>query len=141
MASYTKEERQARKDYAKNRSIIEVAEGLGMELVRSGRDFRWKEHDSMVLSPEKNLWNWFSQNKGGDTIDLVQEIRQVSFNQAVEFINDGNYQEAATKVQTKETFSNYLEPYEKPFEEGRAYLKDVRGLQMKPLIFSMIKVL
>lgn len=53
MASYTKEERQARKDYAKNRSIIEVAEGLGMELIRSGRDFRWKEHDSMVLSPEK----------------------------------------------------------------------------------------
>ena len=135
MASYTKEERQARKDYAKNRSIIEVAEGLGMELVRSGRDFRWKEHDSMVLSPEKNLWNWFSQHKGGDTIALVQEIRQVSFNQAVEFINDGNYQEAATEVQTKETFSNYLEPYEKPFEEGRAYLKDVRGLSDETIDF------
>lgn len=135
MASYTKEERQARKYYAKNRSIIEVAEGLGMELVRSGRDFRWKEHDSMVLSPEKNLWNWFSQHKGGDTIALVQEIRQVSFNQAVEFINDGNYQEAATEVQTKETFSNYLEPYEKPFEEGRAYLKDVRGLSDETIDF------
>ena len=69
MASYTKEERQARKDYAKNRSIIEVAEGLGMELVRSGRDFRWKEHDSMVLSPEKNLWNFFKK-----TLDFIVSI-------------------------------------------------------------------
>ena len=43
MVSYTREEREARKNYAKERSIVEVAESLGMELIKSGAsEYRWK---------------------------------------------------------------------------------------------------
>lgn len=45
--------RRERVEHARSRDILDVANELSMELVQSGRDYRWKEHDSMVISPEK----------------------------------------------------------------------------------------
>ena len=47
--------RRERVEFARSRDILDVANELQMELVRSGRDYRWKEHDSLVISPDKNL--------------------------------------------------------------------------------------
>ena len=82
-----------RVEFARSRDILDVANELQMELVRSGRDYRWKEHDSLVISPDKNLWKWFSRNTGGDAISLVEMIKEVDFNQSVDFLNDGNFKE------------------------------------------------
>ena len=76
---------------ARSRAILDVANELHMELVRSGRDYRWKERDSLVIIPDKNLWCWFSRNLGGDVISLVETIKDVDFNQAVDFLNDGEF--------------------------------------------------
>lgn len=138
MASYTREERQARKNYAKERSIVEVAESLGMELVKSGAEYRWKEHDSMVITPRTNLWHWFSQDKGGDTIELVRTINNISFNQAIDYLNDGDYSEGTLQHNdAPQAFKNYLAPYEQPFVEGRSYLKEVRGLSDETIDFFL----
>ena len=48
--------RKERVEFARSRDILDVANELHMELVRSGRDYRWKEHDSLVITPSKNLW-------------------------------------------------------------------------------------
>lgn len=138
MASYTREEREERKNYAKERSIVEVAESLGMELVKSGAEYRWKEHDSMVITPRTNLWHWFSQDKGGDTIELVRTINNISFNQAIDYLNDGDYSEGAFQHNdAPQAFKNYLAPYEQPFVEGRSYLKEVRGLSDETIDFFL----
>lgn len=139
MASYTREEREARKNYAKERSIVEVAESLGMELVKSGpSEYRWKEHDSMVITPRTNLWHWFSQDKGGDTIELVRTINNISFNQAIDYLNDGDYSEGTLQHNdAPQAFKNYLVPYEQPFVEGRSYLKEVRGLSDETIDFFL----
>lgn len=138
MASYTREEREARKNYAKERSIVEVAESLGMELVKSGAEYRWKEHDSMVITPRTNLWHWFSQDKGGDTIELVRTINNISFNQAIDYLNDGDYSEGTLQHNdAPQAFKNYLAPYEQPFVEGRSYLKEVRGLSDETIDFFL----
>lgn len=138
MASYTREEREARKNYAKERSIVEVAESLGMELVKSGAEYRWKEHDSMVITPRTNLWHWFSQDKGGDTIELVRTINNISFNQAIDYLNDGDYSEGTLqRREAPQAFKNYLEPYEQPFVEGRTYLKEVRDLSDETIDFFL----
>lgn len=138
MASYTREEREARKNYAKERSIVEVAESLGMELVKSGAEYRWKEHDSMVITPRTNLWHWFSQDKGGDTIELVRTINNISFNQAIDYLNDGDYSEGTLQHNdAPQAFKNYLTPYEQPFVEGRSYLKEVRGLSDETIDFFL----
>ena len=120
--------RRERVEFARSRDILDVASELQMELVRSGRDYRWKEHDSLVISPDKNLWKWFSRNTGGDAISLVETIKEVDFNQSVDFLNDGNFKEFQMVERAQEDFKYYLEKYEQPFSAGRDYLRNQRGL-------------
>ena len=120
--------RRERVEFARSRDILDVANELQMELVRSGRDYRWKEHDSLVISPDKNLWKWFSRNTGGDAISLVETIKEVDFNQSVDFLNDGNFKEFQMVERAQEDFKYYLEKYEQPFSDGRDYLRNQRGL-------------
>ena len=120
--------RRERVEFARSRDILDVANELQMELIRSGRDYRWKEHDSLVISPDKNLWKWFSRNTGGDAISLVETIKEVSFNQSVDFLNDGNFKEFQMVERPQEDFKYYLEKYEQPFSAGRDYLRNQRGL-------------
>ncbi|HEN6324402.1 TPA: toprim domain-containing protein [Streptococcus agalactiae] len=120
--------RRERVEFARSRDILDVANELQMELVRSGRDYRWKEHDSLVISPDKNLWKWFSRNTGGDAISLVETIKEVDFNQSVDFLNDGNFKEFQMVERAQEDFKYYLEKYEQPFSAGRDYLRNQRGL-------------
>ena len=120
--------RRERVEFARSRDILDVANELQMELVRSGRDYRWKEHDSLVISPDKNLWKWFSRNTGGDAISLVETIKEVDFNQSVDFLNDGNFKEFQMVERPQEDFKYYLEKYEQPFSDGRDYLRNHRGL-------------
>ena len=120
--------RRERVEFARSRDILDVANELQMELVRSGRDYRWKEHDSLVISPDKNLWKWFSRNTGGDSISLVETIKEVDFNQSVDFLNDGNFKEFQMVERPQEYFKYYLEKYEQPFSDGRDYLRTQRGL-------------
>ena len=120
--------RRERVEFARSRDILDVANELQMELVQSGRDYRWKEHDSLVISPDKNLWKWFSRNTGGDAISLVETIKEISFNQSVDFLNDGNFKEFQMVERPQEDFKYYLEKYEQPFSAGRDYLRNQRGL-------------
>ena len=120
--------RRERVEFARSRDILDVANELQMELVRSGRDYRWKEHDSLVISPDKNLWKWFSRNTGGDAISLVETIKEVDFNQSVDFLNDGNFKEFQMVERPQEDFKYYLEKYEQPLSAGRDYLQNQRGL-------------
>lgn len=120
--------RRERVEFARSRDILDVANELQMELVRSGRDYRWKEHDSLVISPDTNLWKWFSRNTGGDAISLVETIKEISFNQSVDFLNDGNFKEFQMVERPQEDFKYYLEKYEQPFSAGRDYLRNQRGL-------------
>ncbi|WP_099878040.1 PBECR4 domain-containing protein [Streptococcus suis] len=127
--------RRERVEYARSRDILDVANELNIELVQSGRDYRWKEHDSMVVSSKKNMWNWFSRHQGGDVIALVQTMKEVDFNQAIDFLNDGTFKEFTKVEHVQEPFSYYLAPYEQPFEAARSYLKDQRGLSDETIDF------
>ena len=131
--------RRERVEYARSRDILDVASELNMELVRSGRDYRWKEHDSMVISPDKNMWNWFSRHQGGDVISLVETMKEVNFNQAIDYLNDGSFKEYTAVERVQEPFSYYLEPYEQPFEAARTYLKEQRGLSDETIDFFIDK--
>lgn len=131
--------RRERVEHARSRDILDVANELSMELVQSGRDYRWKEHDSMVISPEKNMWNWFSRHQGGDVIALVQTMKEVNFNQAIDYLNDGTFKEFQVIERTQESFNYYLAPYEQPFKAARSYLKEKRGLSDETINFFLEK--
>ena len=58
----------------------------GEQLVKSGREYRWKKHDSVTVSG--NRWYRHSQNKGGYPVDFVMEFYHVTFPEAVKMLID-----------------------------------------------------
>ncbi|GGD03451.1 toprim domain-containing protein [Enterococcus wangshanyuanii] len=84
----THEERQKALEEAESKNIVDVAQGLGMDLVRSGRNYTWSEHDSFVFNTRKNLFYWNSRQKGGGAIQLVQVIKECSYREAVAYLNN-----------------------------------------------------
>lgn len=131
--------RRERVEIARSRDILDVANELNMELVRDGKDYRWKEHDSLVISPDKNKWNWFSRHQGGDVIALVETIKEINFNQAIDYLNDGTFKEFTAVEREKEPFRYHLQPYEQDFVEARNYLKVNRGLSDETIDFFLEK--
>lgn len=63
----------------------------GFDLKKSGREYIWKEHDSVNIkdnaSGEKGQWYRFSTGQGGDNIGFLQEFMGLSFKDAVEALN------------------------------------------------------
>ncbi|MGT2935617.1 PBECR4 domain-containing protein [Streptococcus castoreus] len=128
------------KAQAKSLSILEVARSLGMEMKRnSHKEYYWKEHDSFKIDTHKNTWHWYSRGTYGDTINLVQEIRQVSYADAMKFLETGQFPEAKLMEETRQPFRYRLSPYEQPFREARNYLKEVRGLSDETINFFLEK--
>lgn len=129
------------KAQAKSLDILEVARSLGMEMKRkSHREYYWAEHDSFKIDTVKNVWHWYSQaDKYGDTISLVQEMRNVSYKEAMVFLEIGSFPEAKPMEDVRKPFNYTLASHERPFVEARAYLKEVRGLSDDTIDFFLEK--
>ena len=56
----------------------------GEQLVKSGREYRWKKHDSVTISG--NRWYRHSQSKGGYPVDFVMEFYYATFPEAVKIL-------------------------------------------------------
>ncbi|HFR3710340.1 TPA: PBECR4 domain-containing protein [Streptococcus suis] len=129
------------KAQAKALSILEVAKRLGMEMERiTHKEYYWKEHDSFKINTVKNTWTWYSRTgKFGDTINLVQEIKGVSYKEAMTFLENGNFPEATIVEEERKHFRYTLAPYEQPFRKARSYLKETRGLSDETIDFFLEK--
>lgn len=128
------------KAQAKSLDILEVARSLGMEMKRkSHREYYWAEHDSFKIDTVKNTWHWYSQDLFGDTINLVQQMQNVSYKDAMVFLETGSFPEAKPVEEERKPFNYTLAPYEQPFVEARAYLKEIRGLSDDTIDFFLEK--
>ncbi|NCO53751.1 MAG: DNA primase, partial [Deltaproteobacteria bacterium] len=77
-------------------SIQRLAEARGIELKAHGKDliglcpFHDDHEPSLVISPQKNLWNCLGAcGMGGSVIDWVMKAEGVSFRHAVELLRGG----------------------------------------------------
>ena len=128
------------KAQAKSMDILEVARSLGMEMKRkSHREYYWAEHDSFKIDTVKNTWHWYSQDLFGDTINLVQQMQNVSYKDAMVFLETGSFPEAKPVEEERKPFNYTLAPYEQPFVEARSYLKEIRGLSDDTIDFFLEK--
>lgn len=126
------------KEEAKNMNILDVANSLGMNMLKSSRnEYYWDEHDSFKINTSKNMFRWYSKDIGGDVIQMVQTLRGVSFKEAINYLNTGHFEEAKVQEVTREPFKYLLEKYETDFDNGRRYLKDVRGLSENTIDFFL----
>ena len=73
---------QAQIDRANAVSLEDFLRTQGETLIKSGREYRWKEHDSLTV--RGNKWFRHSQSKGGYPIDFVMEFYGKSFPEAVQ---------------------------------------------------------
>lgn len=75
---------QAQIDKANTVDLEKFLRAQGETLVRSGKEYRWKAHDSLTVCGNK--WFRHSQSKGGFPIDFVIEFYGKSFPEAVQML-------------------------------------------------------
>ena len=71
---------------ANQTDLVSFLNAQGEQLVKSGREYRWKKHDSVTVSG--NRWYRHSQNKGGYPVDFVMEFYHATFPEAVKMLID-----------------------------------------------------
>ena len=75
---------QAQIDKANAVDLEKFLRAQGETLVRSGKECRWKAHDSLTVCGNK--WFRHSQSKGGFPVDFVMEFYGKSFPEAVQML-------------------------------------------------------
>ena len=75
---------QAQIDKANAVDLEKFLRAQGETLVRSGKEYRWKAHDSLTVCGNK--WFRHSQSKGGYPVDFVMEFYGKSFPEAVQLL-------------------------------------------------------
>ena len=75
---------QAQIDKANAVNLEKFLWAQGETLVRSGKEYRWKAHDSLTVCGNK--WFRHSQSKGGLPVDFVMEFYGKSFPEAVQML-------------------------------------------------------
>jgi len=75
---------QAQIDEANAVDLEKFLRAQGETLVRSGKEYRWKAHDSLTVCGNK--WFRHSRSKGGFPVDFVMEFYGKSFPEAVQML-------------------------------------------------------
>lgn len=117
----------------------------GENLVRSGRGYRLKEHNSLFI--QENRWYWNSRSKGGNNVKFIMEYYGKTFPEAVDMLNGGrsfNRDYTAYRTETKPpTIPEHIKK-EIHIDENRdcrraiAYLTQTRKLDYN-MITDLIK--
>ena len=69
---------------ANQTNLVSFLNAQGEQLMKSGREYRWKKHDSVTISG--NRWYRHSQSKGGYPVDFVMEFYYATFPEAVKIL-------------------------------------------------------
>ena len=96
--SYTQEQI----DRANQVNLEQFLRSQGEELIKSGREYRWKNHDSLTV--KGNKWFRHSQNKGGYPIDFVMEFYNKTFLEAMQTLIGEAAVECAAELAPKAEF-------------------------------------
>lgn len=80
---FTEEQKQR----ANATDLVEFLKSQREEVIRSGKEWRWKRHDSVTI--EGNRWYRHSRKEGGFAVEFVQEFYNMSYPEAVTFLLAG----------------------------------------------------
>ena len=116
---------QAQIDRANAVSLEDFLRTQGETLIKSGREYRWKEHDSLTI--RGNKWFRHSQSKGGYPIDFVMEFYGKSFPEAVQLLT-GESGEGQTEATTTPPTEFHLPLHNRTADRAIQYLCESRGL-------------
>ncbi len=79
----------------KNIPIVEYASTIGLTLVKKGKHYSSKEHDSLMIDPYKNTFVRYANGKSGSIIDFVMAFENKDLKTAIKdlgkLVDDTNY--------------------------------------------------
>ena len=110
---------QAQIDRANAVSLEDFLRTQGETLIKSGREYRWKEHDSLTV--RGNKWFRHSQSKGGYPIDFVMEFYGKSFPEAVQLLT-GESAEGQSEASTAPPTAFHLPLHNRTADRAIQYL-------------------
>jgi hypothetical protein len=98
-------------EQAREVNLVDFLQSCGVPLIKEGIEYRLKEHDSLVINSETNLWKWNSRGFGGkNAIDYLERVENKGFIEAISILVEKksylpvhNYSEPSKKV--KKPFS------------------------------------
>ena len=117
---------QAQIDRANAVSLEDFLRSQGETLIKSGREYRWKEHDSLTV--RGNKWFRHSQSKGGYPIDFVMEFYGKSFPEAVQMLTGECGEGQPEAVPAAPPLEFHLPLHSRTADRAIQYLCESRGL-------------
>lgn len=121
-------------DNAKNVNIVDYCAKAGIPIEQTGPDsFQGVQHDSLKITPSKNAWFWFSQQKGGyGAISFVKDYENggdISNTDAARIVLGRNIEPGKEyKAKPPEPFVFDKSQLSSRFDKARDYLINVRKL-------------
>ena len=122
-------------DRANAVSLEDFLRSQGEQLIKSGREYRWKAHDSLTV--RGNKWFRHSQSKGGYPIDFVMEFFGKSFPEAVQLLTDEAAEGKPDTCAAALPGEFHLPLHSRTADHAIQYLCSVRGLS-KPLVETFL---
>ena len=116
---------QAQIDRANQADLASFLQAQGETLVKSGREYRWKEHDSLTV--RGNKWFRHSRSRGGYPIDFVMEFYGKSFPEAVRLLT-GESGDGQSEAGTAPPTEFRLPLHGKTNDRAIQYLCESRGI-------------
>lgn len=127
---------------ARQSNLVSYLEQRGEELVRTGKSYRHKVHDSLYV--KDNMFTWYSRHAQGNSIDFLMLYYNMSFEQAVSELTNTQFSLFALPGHSElekvnENSSNELQ-IERAENDKRviAYLCKKRMIK-NTIVFSLIK--
>ena len=131
------------KEQARNADIINfLGAYMGFEFKQTGKYYQCKQHNSLVIYPNRKGFVWNSQNiSGGDCIDFLQKVEKKSFFEAIETIVGSGASvtyKPAPKYQSELGQLVLPKPTTDKYSRVFAYLSQTRGIS-ESVISDFIK--
>lgn len=124
--------------------ITEVARNLGYTVVKVGKYYSLKEHDSVRIDPSKNLYIQNSTGNSGSVIDFTMNFGNMDFKDSFKYLNSNfQYMKVVPGVYKAEDNNKGVKEFKLPprnqsMKNVYAYLIKTRGID-KEIIDGFVK--
>ena len=105
-------------DRANQVDLEQFLRSQGEQLIKSGREYRWKRHDSLTI--KENKWFRHSQSKGGYPVEFVMEFFGKTFPEALQMLIGETPANGVSAAKQSQEFR--LPPRNRYAEKMTAYL-------------------
>lgn len=132
-------------EHANNIDLIDYARSIGLEVKKVGTNsYHIKGYGGLYINPKLNVWNCFSQGKGGGPIQFTMLVKNKSWVESVKELLerdlsisfDTKHLKAKSERQIKEGFT--LPEKNNTYKHIIAYLIKTRKIH-KDLVYKLIK--